>query len=84
LAITRIIPNITLPGASTPSPTASITVQVVFDPSQYLPTPPPSADFPVPTGADAMQNTQTGIPLLKSPKIPPGNVMTYYAYITRN
>jgi type II secretory pathway pseudopilin PulG len=79
LVITRIVPNITLPGAPSVSPTASLTVQVVFDPSQYLPQ--GASDFPVPSSSDANQSV---VPLLNSPKIPPGNVMTYYAYITRN
>jgi uncharacterized protein (TIGR02598 family) len=82
LAITRIIPNITLPGSTTASsPTASVVVQVVFDPSQYLPS--LTADFtPVTNAPTTIQSSLLLSP--NSPNIPAGNVLTYYAYITRN
>jgi len=79
LVITRIIPNITLPGASTPSPTASVTVQVVFDPGQYKPVFP--TDFtPLATTPATIQSSY----LLSTPSIQARNVLTFYAYITRN
>jgi len=90
LVITKISPYIILPGLSATtqslfvlppdaSPqTATITVQVVFDPSQYMPS--LSTDFYGSANGPTAQSVDT----LNSPKIPPGNVFTYYAHITRN
>ena len=88
LVITKVSPYIVLPGAlpttaanvpNGASPqTATITVQVVFDSSQYLPSI-TAGDFYGTNGPTAQS-----IDLLNSPKIPPQNVLTYYAHITRN
>jgi hypothetical protein len=89
LVITKVSPYIVLPGlpnttaSSIQLPTngsqqtATITVQVVFDPSQYIPT---SGDF---YGASNGPTTQSSL-LLNTPSIPPANILTYYAHITRN
>ena len=88
LVITKVSPYIVLPGtlpSTAPnvpngaSPqTATITVQVVFDSSQYLPSL-TAGDFYGNNGPTAQS-----IDLLNSPKIPPQNILTYYAHITRN
>jgi uncharacterized protein (TIGR02598 family) len=89
LVVTKVSPYIILPGlpSSTASTiqlpmngspqTATITVQVVFDPSQYIPT---SGDV---YGSGNGPTTQS-YDLLNSPNIPPANILTYYAHITRN
>lgn len=91
LVTTKVSPYIVLPqsaGFTAASPysvptdaspqSAVITVQVVFDPSQYLPS--LSTDFYSSVNGPSVQSNL----LLNSPKIPAGNILTYYAHITRN
>ena len=80
LVVTKISPSIILPGIppTSSTQTASITVQVVFDPSQNLPS---TGDFSVASTA----SPQSGLLLLPtSTTYPAGNVLTFYAHITRN
>jgi len=80
LVITRVVPDITLPGVAASTPalplTATITVQVVFDPGMYSPS---GADF---ASNLLLASTTTNPPI--SPNIQASNVLTYYAHITRN
>ena len=72
---TKIDPKMTLPGATAVSyQTAVITVQVIYNPGRFSLA---SSDF-------SQAASSVNYLLVSSPHIPPQNVLTYYAHITRN